>query len=176
MGKHRDWTEIRQEYEQGASFSKLAEKHQIAMGTLKKAAAREGWQHKEKAVRAEREKKALQKLKREPTKSRPENGTTPVPFTEDEEKPEPVTREEVLQGLLEVARERDSERVSVKDRLRALELLGRHLGLFEQKKDTLDREEQQARIAKLRADTKQQEGEAERSVVVRFVGTGGAEK
>ena len=35
------------------------------------------------------------------------------------------------------------------DRLRALEMLCKHLGLFDQKKDELDRKEQQARIAKL---------------------------
>lgn len=38
------------------------------------------------------------------------------------------------------------------DRLRALEMLCRHLGMFDQK-DDLDRKEQEARIAKLKRDT-----------------------
>lgn len=39
------------------------------------------------------------------------------------------------------------------DRIRALELLGKHLGMFEPRKDDLDVEEQKARIEKLRRDT-----------------------
>lgn len=39
------------------------------------------------------------------------------------------------------------------DRLRALEMLCKHLGMFDQKKDELDRKEQEARIAKLERET-----------------------
>lgn len=39
------------------------------------------------------------------------------------------------------------------DRLKALEMLCKHLGLFDQKKDELDRKEQEARIAKLERET-----------------------
>lgn len=44
--------------------------------------------------------------------------------------------------------------VKIFDRIKALELLGKHLGMFDQKKDKddLDREEQEARIAKLRRE------------------------
>ena len=52
------------------------------------------------------------------------------------------------------------------DRLRALELLGKHLGLFDPRKDQLDREEQAARIAKLRAETRTED--ERRELVVRF--------
>ena len=62
------------------------------------------------------------------------------------------------------------------DRLRALELLGKHLGMFDPTKDQLDQQEQEARIAKLRADTRQQETQEERAVIVRFVGTAGGEE
>ena len=43
--------------------------------------------------------------------------------------------------------------------------------MFQPQKDELDRQEQDARIAKLRADTRQQETQEERAVIVRFVGT-----
>ncbi len=85
-----------------------------------------------------------------------------------------ITQDMVLQEIAAIAFGTVSEAVSVKDKLRALELLGKHLGLF-QPKDQLDREEQEARIAKLRADTKTQETAEEKAVVVRFIGTGGAE-
>ena len=65
---------------------------------------------------------------------------------------------------------------AVKDLALALELLGKHLGMFQPHKDELDRQEQDARIAKLRADTRQQETQEERAVIVRFVGTEGSEE
>lgn len=83
-----------------------------------------------------------------------------------------ITQDEVVNALKELAFNADKDA----DRIRALELLGKHLGLFDPRKDQLDREEQEARIAKLRADTKTQETMEEKAVVVRFVGTGGAEK
>lgn len=46
------------------------------------------------------------------------------------------------------------------DRLRALEMLCRHLGMFDQK-DDLDRKEQEARIAKLKRDTEIQDEQQE---------------
>ena len=86
-----------------------------------------------------------------------------------------ISQDRVLADLAAIAFETDREIVSVRERLRALELLGKHLGLFDPRKDELDREEQEARIAKLRADIKQQETAEEKAVVVRFIGTGGAE-
>ena len=62
------------------------------------------------------------------------------------------------------------------DRLKALEMLCKHLGLFDQK-DELDREEQRARIEKLRAETNTAKQEAYREgITVRFVGMEGAEE
>ena len=87
-----------------------------------------------------------------------------------------ITQDMVLQEIAAIAFETVSEAVSVKDKLRALELLGKHLGMFERRKDALDIEEQEARIAKLRAETKQQESSEERAVIVRFVDVNGAEK
>ena len=86
-----------------------------------------------------------------------------------------ITQDMVLHEIAAIAFETVSEAVSVKDKLRALELLGKHLGMFERRKDALDIEEQEARIAKLRAETKQQESSEERAVIVRFVDVNGAE-
>lgn len=54
--------------------------------------------------------------------------------------------------------------VKTYDRIRALELLGKHLGMFEPHKDELDRDEQQARIDKLRREAAAQDGDNEISV------------
>lgn len=54
--------------------------------------------------------------------------------------------------------------VKTYDRIRALELLGKHLGMFEPHKDELDREEQKARISKLQRETQQAEETKEISV------------
>lgn len=86
-----------------------------------------------------------------------------------------ITQDMVLHEIAAIAFSPDPGAVSVKDKLRALELLGKHLGMFERRKDALDIEEQEARIAKLRAETKQQESSEERAVIVRFVDVNGAE-
>ena len=87
-----------------------------------------------------------------------------------------ITQDMVLQKIAAIAFETVSETVSVKDKLRALELLGKHLGMFEHRKEVLDIEEQEVRIAKLRAETKQQESSEARAVVVRFVDMNGTEE
>ncbi len=83
-----------------------------------------------------------------------------------------ITQDEVVTALKELAFNAEKDT----DRIRALELLGKHLGMFQPQKDELDRQEQDARIAKLRADTRQQETQEERAVIVRFVGTEGSEE
>ena len=87
-----------------------------------------------------------------------------------------ITQDMVLREIASIALVSDLGAVSTKDKLRALELLGKHLGMFERKKDTLDIEEQEARIAKLRAEIKQQESSETRAVIVRFVDVNGAEE
>lgn len=83
-----------------------------------------------------------------------------------------ITQDEVVNALKELAFGAEKEA----DRIRALELLGKHLGMFQPRKDQLDQQEQEARIAKLRAETRQQETQDERAVIVRFVGTEGSEE
>lgn len=77
-----------------------------------------------------------------------------------------ISQDRVLADLAAIAYETDREIVSVRERLRALELLGKHLGLFDPRKDELDREEQEARIAKLRAETRTEDERQE--LVIRF--------
>jgi Phage terminase, small subunit len=52
-----------------------------------------------------------------------------------------VRQDEVLQGIMDIAFESGAEDVSTKDRLRALELLGRHLRLFSPRGDRQDGED-----------------------------------
>ena len=86
-----------------------------------------------------------------------------------------ITQDMVIREIAAIAFETVSEAVNVKDKLRALELLGKHLGMFEHRKDALDIEEQEARITKLRAETKQQDSSETQAVIVRFVDVNGAE-
>ena len=73
-----------------------------------------------------------------------------------------IRQDDVLRQIQEMAQGAESETV----RLRALELLGKHLGLFDPRKDQLDQQEQEARIAKLRAETRTED--ERRELVVRF--------
>ena len=86
-----------------------------------------------------------------------------------------ITQDMVIREIAAIAFETVSKAVNVKDKLRALELLGKHLGMFEHRKDALDIEEQEARITKLRAETKQQDSSETQAVIVRFVDVNGAE-
>jgi phage terminase small subunit len=86
-----------------------------------------------------------------------------------------IDQDRVLREVSEIAFDRESEKITTKDRLRALQLLGRHLGLFDAHKDELDIAEQEARIAKLRAETKT-ETDGDVAVTVSFVDTYGAEE
>ena len=73
-----------------------------------------------------------------------------------------IAQDEVLGKIQGIAFDADE---LTKDRLRALELLGKHLGMFDQK-DELDKEEQKARIAKLRRDAQSEEEKAEIAVSI----------
>ena len=83
-----------------------------------------------------------------------------------------VTQKMVIEGIMEIAFNDEEEG---KTRLRAFELLGKHIGMFNPRKDKLDLEEQKARIEKLRADTRK-ENDEDRTVTVRFVDTEEAEE
>lgn len=71
-----------------------------------------------------------------------------------------VSQDDVIKAIQEIAFDAGEK---AKDRLRALELLCRHLGMFDQK-DELDKEEQKARIAKLKRDADAEEEKQEISI------------
>lgn len=71
-----------------------------------------------------------------------------------------VSQDDVIKAIQEIAFDVSEK---AKDRLRALELLCRHLGMFDQK-DELDKEEQKARIAKLKRDAQSEDERPEIAV------------
>ena len=75
-----------------------------------------------------------------------------------------VKQEDVLRELASIAFDECNCKTS--DRLRALELIGKHLGMFDQKKDDLDRKEQEARIAKLQREAQQDDETKEISISI----------
>ena len=71
-----------------------------------------------------------------------------------------VSQDDVIKAIQEIAFDVSEK---AKDRLRALELLCRHFGMFDQK-DELDKEEQKARIAKLKRDAQSEDERPEIAV------------
>ncbi len=165
MGKHRDWTEIRNDYQlNGLSYAKLAEKYGISIGTLKKAAAREGWTNrKQKAERLTDTKinRAERMIGRAEKKVPDENGTKEtVPFEETPENRFQRTVSKLLEKA-EIAVDNlppDAAK-AIKELSGALKDLAALKGW---NKDELDRQEQQARIEKLRAETRNASREDEK--------------
>ncbi len=92
-----------------------------------------------------------------------------------------VQEDEILRELAAIAyMPIGTPGLKMRDKLRALELLGRHLGMFEVKKDALDIEVQQAQIGLLQAQTEAEKarlpGKDDRKLEVIFVNTEGMEK
>ena len=72
-----------------------------------------------------------------------------------------IRQDDVLRSIKEIAEDVD---VKPQDRLRALELLGKHRGLFDRRKDELDRKEQEARIKKLEREAAAEDEDSDISV------------
>lgn len=170
MGKHRDWTEIRQEYEKGASLQALSNKYDISIDTLKKASSRQKW------VKGRPKIERLKKLAAEIAPNGTENGTAensteqkarPVPFWEQMD----CAAQNLLRSVL---RRLEIEGDDISSRT-IQELTSALKNIRQITKDELDREEQQARIAKLRAETPKESSGAG-GVTVRFVDTDGGEE
>lgn len=172
MGKHRDWTEIRNDYENTPiSYASLARKHDIPIDTLKKAAARQGWlkasglKPVEKALAAVEKPPEVPAKEKEPkkkgTKSEmaPRNGTTvemaPRIIVLDEERPE-VRFKRLVAGMMD--RVEAAICIVPPENVQAIKLLTgalKDLGNLQRlDKDELDREEQRARIAKLKSEVR----------------------
>jgi len=71
-----------------------------------------------------------------------------------------ISQDEVLEAIQAIAFDVSEK---ARDRLKALELLCKHLGVFDQK-DELDKKEQEARIAKLRREAESTESDSGVSV------------
>ena len=168
MGKHRDWSEIEKDYrENGLNYAELAEKYEVSISTLKKAAARQGWtQRKEKKIS-----KALKKAeavilpkmelsKTEPSKMEPEEMELSKMEPGEIVVYDKETRAQRFDRLVDGMADRIADAIEKVDteNAYALKLLTVALkdlrDLQRLNKDALDIEEQQARIAKLRSDTR----------------------
>lgn len=168
MGKHRDWTEIEKDYlESGLSLSQLAQKYGVSISTLKKTAARQGWAKKRSGSeqKVERVETALAEL--EPEQMEPEKGTTGTEIKVYDRETDSQKFARIVDGMLDRVQDaicmvNPSDAASIKLLTAALKDLRSLKGLD---KTDLDREEQRARIAKLRSDTRIVEDSGEGGII-----------
>ncbi len=171
-----DWTEIEKEYlESGLSLKQLAEKYGVSLAAMKKQASRKGWAKKrsgseQKAAQVEA---ALAQLS--PPEMSPGDVTTGDIVLNKETEAQRFNR--IVDGMLDRVQDaicmvNPSDVASIKLLTAALKDLRSLKGLD---KTELDREEQRARIEKLRSDTRIVESPSEQGVIVQFVDTYGAE-
>ena len=163
MGKHRDWTEIRDDYQlSGLSFAKIAEKYGVSITTLKKAAKREGWT---KAVGHTEQVKHI--AKRIPTQKDTKERTPRSEIPDGEQ-----SFREAVDLLIEKAK--FAAEVLPPLQVQALKQLSGVLkdlaSLKGWDKDEYDRAEQQARIDKLRAETESAKREESGEIQIRIMG------
>lgn len=150
-----DWTEIEKDYlESGLSYAQLAEKYGVSLAALKKQASRKGWAKKRSGSeqKAERVETALAKVS--PQEMSPENVTTGDSVLNKETETQRFNR--IVDGMLDRVEDaicivNPSDAASIKLLTAALKDLRdlKHLNRTE-----LDIEEQRARIAKLRSETR----------------------
>ena len=150
-----DWTEIEKDYlESGLSYAQLAEKYGVSLAALKKQASRKGWAKKRSGSeqKAERVETALAKVS--PQEMSPEHVTTGDSVLNKETETQRFNR--IVDGMLDRVEDaicivNPSDAASIKLLTAALKDLRdlKHLNRTE-----LDIEEQRARIAKLRSETR----------------------
>lgn len=169
------WATIRADYlESGLSYSKLAAKHGVSLSTLKKRAAAEHWTRNRGAVSAGAE---------EPDGTGTAGGTrteiaVPVEVAIQEKRDRMRIFLQASDAMMDrILDALNSPEVispySMKLLASALRDLREMQGL---NKSALDLEEQQARIAKLRSETRIVESPESQGIVVEFVDTYGAEE
>lgn len=189
------WTQIRKDFlSSGLSFSQIVKKYNVSLSTLKKVAAREGWTTRRELVESVAENRIKEPPKRkqsqkEPKKTKKEPQKEPEPEQVEAElvtvPPEPETIEAMAGIVLQektrydrfmamtdglANRIEDALAIVEPDNVYAITLLARALkdlrDLQRLNKDALDIEEQQARIAKLRSDTRIVESEDVGGIIV----------
>ena len=170
------WATIRADYlESGLSYSKLAAKHGVSLSTLKKRAAAEHWTRTRDTVSTEAE--------AEPYGTGTAAGTgtgiaVPVEVSIQEKRDRMRIFLQASDAMMDrILDALNSPEVispySMKLLASALRDLREMQGL---NKSALDLEEQQARIDKLRSETRIVESPESRGIVVEFVDTFGAEE
>lgn len=163
-----DWSRIEQDYlESGLSYAQLAEKYGVSLAAIKKQASRKGWAKKRSGSeqKAERVETALAQVS---TEMSPENVTTGDTVRVLDRETETQRFNRIVNDMLDRVQDaicmvNPSDAASIKLLTAALKDLRSLKGLD---KTDLDREEQRARIAKLRSDTRIVEDNDEGGVIL----------
>jgi len=153
-----DWEEVRKEYITGdIPLRQLAVKHDVSFNTLKDRVKREGWGESRREYRKQM---GIPDVHHKPTTTTTKHRTPQAP--RPKYVPSPETRGKV--SKIFEASEATLDQVMLKlehakslYELRAAAAALRDIKEIQMIKAALDEEEQIARIAKLRAETKQQE-------------------
>lgn len=162
-----DWSKIEKDYlESGLSYAQLAEKYGVSLAAIKKQASRKGWAKKRSGSeqKAERVETALAQVSHEMS---PENVTTVDTVRVLDRETETQRFNRIVDGMLDRVQDaicmvNTSDAASIKLLTAALKDLRSLKGLD---KTDLDREEQRARIAKLRSDTRIVEDNGEGGII-----------
>lgn len=163
-----DWSKIEQDYlESGLSYAQLAEKYGVSLAAIKKQASRKGWAKKRSGneQKAERIETALAQVS--PPEMSPENVTTGDNTRVLDRETENQRFNRIVDGMLDRVQDaicmvNPADAASIKLLTAALKDLRSLKGLD---KTELDREEQRARIAKLRSDTRIVEDNGEGGII-----------
>jgi hypothetical protein len=174
------WSKIRQDYvSSGKSYRQLAEEYGVNLNSVKRYGTREGW-------KAERDQKTITATAKAAEIATGEPITSEITAITEPVKGEILSgaeREQRFLAVTDALMERIFEAVEGADTrymsAQSIKFLTSALhDIWEMQKlnrTALDREEQQARIAKLRSETKAQETVEHQGIVVEFVDTFGAE-
>lgn len=152
-----DWIQIERDYrETGLSYRKLAEKYGVSLSSLKKIAAKNKWSSL----------KAFVGTKGEPEPAPSEPGEpAPIVYQSEEDR-----RQIMYNNMVEDMAHRIEDALAIveADNVFAIKMLAsalKDLRSLMNIRDPLDVEEQRARIAKLRSDTRIVETEGEGGII-----------
>ena len=164
-----NWAAIKEEYITGdIGMRTIAEKHKVSFNTMKDRAKREGWGESRREYRESMGQPATSKVTPHHTPQVPHHTTPPVVYVPGEKQRENTTR---LFGVSEALLNKIEELVPTAHKASEVKFLSeamKNIKEIQMIKSALDEREQLARIAKLKAETKE-EKKAEPIEVV-FVG------
>lgn len=164
-----NWAAIKEEYITGdIGMRTIAEKHKVSFNTMKDRAKREGWGESRREYRESMGQPATPKVTPHSTPQAPHHTTPPVVYVPGEQQRENTSR---LFGVSEALLNKIEELVPTAHKASEVKFLSeamKNIKEIQMIKSALDEREQLARIAKLKAETKE-EKKAEPIEVV-FVG------